>query len=151
MEQKRWRGHALRYGRYSENGAVYVVTGVTHGRVPLFESFTAARILVKEFYRQPDDAETWAYVVMPDHFHWMFQLGSAGLSELVQRVKSCSARHINQLNQSSGPVWQHGFHDQLVRDEDHFLNAARYIVANPLRARLVTRLGDYPLWDAKWL
>jgi len=28
---------------------------------------------------------------------------------------------------------------------------ARYIVANPLRAGLVERLGDYPLWDAVWL
>ena len=28
---------------------------------------------------------------------------------------------------------------------------ARYIVANPLRARMVERLGDYPLWDAVWL
>jgi hypothetical protein len=31
------------------------------------------------------------------------------------------------------------------------LNAARYIVANPLRAGLTRRLGDYPLWDAIWL
>jgi hypothetical protein len=28
---------------------------------------------------------------------------------------------------------------------------ARYVVANPLRAGLVKRLGDYPLWDAIWL
>jgi putative transposase len=28
---------------------------------------------------------------------------------------------------------------------------ARYIVANPLRAGLVERLGDYPHWDAVWL
>jgi len=28
---------------------------------------------------------------------------------------------------------------------------ARYIVANPLRAGLVSRVGDYPLWDACWL
>ena len=29
--------------------------------------------------------------------------------------------------------------------------AARYIVANPLRAGLVKQIGDYPLWDAIWL
>jgi hypothetical protein len=28
---------------------------------------------------------------------------------------------------------------------------ARYIIANPLRAGLVDRIGDYPLWDAMWL
>jgi hypothetical protein len=28
---------------------------------------------------------------------------------------------------------------------------ARYIIANPIRAGLVERAGDYPLWDACWL
>jgi hypothetical protein len=28
---------------------------------------------------------------------------------------------------------------------------ARYVVANPLRAGLVQKLGDYPLWDAIWV
>ncbi len=28
---------------------------------------------------------------------------------------------------------------------------ARYIVANPLRATWVERMGDCPLWDAVWL
>ena len=28
---------------------------------------------------------------------------------------------------------------------------ARYIIANPLRAGLCERIGDYPLWDAAWL
>ncbi|MBB4653636.1 hypothetical protein GGR73_000135 [Xanthomonas sp. F14] len=25
---------------------------------------------------------------------------------------------------------------------------ARYLIANPLRAELVERVGDYPFWDA---
>ncbi|MBB5859537.1 hypothetical protein GGR69_001194 [Xanthomonas arboricola] len=28
---------------------------------------------------------------------------------------------------------------------------ARYLIANPLRAGLVARVGDYPFWDAIWL
>jgi hypothetical protein len=28
---------------------------------------------------------------------------------------------------------------------------ARYIVANPLRAGLVSRVGHYPFWNAVWL
>ena len=31
------------------------------------------------------------------------------------------------------------------------LATARYVVANPLRAGLVTSIGDYPFWDAAWL
>ncbi len=32
-----------------------------------------------------------------------------------------------------------------------WLAIARYIVANPLRAGLVKKLGDYPYWDSIWL
>ena len=31
------------------------------------------------------------------------------------------------------------------------MKLARYVVANPLRAGLVEKLGDYPLWDAVWV
>ena len=29
--------------------------------------------------------------------------------------------------------------------------ASRYVVANPLRAGLVERIGDYPYWNAVWI
>jgi hypothetical protein len=38
-----------------------------------------------------------------------------------------------------------------MRKDQDLQVAARYIVANPLRAGLVKRVGDYPLWDAIWL
>jgi putative transposase len=38
-----------------------------------------------------------------------------------------------------------------LRNEESVIDAARYIIANPLRAGLVKRVGDYPLWDAVWL
>jgi hypothetical protein len=31
------------------------------------------------------------------------------------------------------------------------VDAARYIVANPLRAHLVRHVGEYPLWDCIWI
>ena len=48
-------------------------------------------------------------------------------------------------------MWQEGFHDRALRQEADLRKAARYVVANPLRAGLVTDLGDYPLWDAVWV
>ena len=38
-----------------------------------------------------------------------------------------------------------------LRKEEDILEIARYIVANPLRAGLVKKLNDYPLWDAIWV
>jgi len=73
------------------------------------------------------------------------------LAELMCRLKSRSSRSINRVRGVQDRVWQRGYHDRaLLRDED-IKGAARYIVMNPLRAGLVRRVGDYPLWDAIWI
>jgi hypothetical protein len=38
-----------------------------------------------------------------------------------------------------------------VRSDEDVQAIARYIVANPIRAGLVKRVGDYPFWNAIWL
>ncbi len=41
--------------------------------------------------------------------------------------------------------------DHALRKDEDLVHLARYVVANPVRAGLVERLGDYPLWDAQWV
>ena len=135
----------LRTGRYSQAGGIYLVTTVTANRSAVFSDFFAARTLIRILHHA-SQANTLAYVVMPDHLHWLFQLGdAAGLSACVQRVKSLSAKAIGT------GLWQKGFHDRAIRQEDDLPAVARYIVANPVRAGLVSRTGAYPHWDAIWV
>jgi REP element-mobilizing transposase RayT len=138
----------LRLGRYSEAGRIYLVTTVTAGRKPVFAEFLAARGLIRQMREigEHDLAETLAFVVMPDHLHWLMALGERRtLSSVVGTLKSLSARRVGGL------VWQPGFHDHAVRKEEELRGLARYIVMNPLRAGLVERVGDYSHWDAVWL
>jgi putative transposase len=95
--------------------------------------------------------ETLAWVLMPDHLHWLLVLGAADLGAVVRTLKSRSAIAVNRALGRDGPVWQKGYHDHAVRGEEDLRAVARYVVANPVRARLVERVGDYPLWDAVWL
>jgi REP element-mobilizing transposase RayT len=96
--------------------------------------------------------KTLAFVVMPDHFHWLFQQsGDRPMSVAVNNVKSYSAKTVNRYLQRTGAVWQRGFYDRAIRREDDLVAVARYIVANPLRAGIVSSLGDYPHWDSIWL
>ena len=98
------------------------------------------------------NTDTFAFVVMPDHFHWLITLtGSRPLSVSVNTVKSWSTRRINELAGSTGRLWSPGFFDRAIRKEEDLGAIARYIVANPLRAGLVRSIRDYPHWDAKWL
>jgi putative transposase len=90
---------------------------------------------------------------MPDHLHWLLALGdSVHPSVVVGSMKRHSASRINGLKRLADRcVWQRGFHDHALRSDESVRGAARYIVANPQRAGLVRKLGDYALWDAVWL
>lgn len=93
-----------------------------------------------------------AWVLMPDHAHWLIQLGATdSLHVVVNRLKSASARRANRVLNRSGALWARSFHDRALRAEDDAKASARYIVANPLRAGLASAIGDYPFWDAVWL
>lgn len=93
-----------------------------------------------------------AWVLMPDHTHWLLQLGERdSLRRVVNRLKSASARYVNRVRATSGGVWAKTFHDHGLRREEDLQAVARYIIANPLRAGLVRRIGDYPFWNAVWL
>lgn len=147
-------GGDLRKGRYSETGRIYLVTAVAEARRALFADIALGREVVcsMRHHDLAGDSETLAFVVMPDHFHWLFGLGEdISLDRLVKSVKSFSARRINRHLGGRGRVWQSGFHDHALRRDEDVVHVARYVVANPLRAGLAERLGDYPLWDAAFL
>lgn len=141
----------MRKGRFSENNRIYLVTFVTRDRQRHFERFDCARELVR-LLNTEQRTESLAFVVMPDHVHWLVRLvGGSELAHVVKSIKGRSAYIINRALRRRSPVWQPGFHDHAVRHEEDLVGLARYIVANPLRAGLVAQVGDYPHWDAVWL
>jgi len=148
-------GRDLRKGRVSIPGQIYLVTTVTQKRQTIFTDFHCARIVINsiKYVEQASQVESLCYVIMPDHLHWLFSLNSnRSLQQVVSNIKRRSALRINQYyNQAGTAVWQAGFHDYALRKEEEIKDVARYIVANPLRAGLVDKIGDYPFWDAVWL
>ncbi len=114
----------------------------------MFDDFSAARtmVCVLREHAELGRVETLAYVLMPDHLHWLMCLQHGyQLSSVVRSVKAISSRRLGQ------PVWQKGFYDRAIRDEEDLCDLARYIVANPLRAQLAAHIGEYSHWDAIWL
>lgn len=148
-------GHViLRRGRVSLPHQIYLVTTTTHGRSKFFVNFTAARVAASCFENKTllGDATMLAWVLMPDHVHWLLQLGEHDkLSIIVNRLKSASSRQANQALGRAGRIWSPAYHDHALRAEEDLQATARYIVANPVRAGLVQHVGDYPFWDAIWV
>lgn len=148
-------GHrALRRGRVALPNQIYHLTATTRRRAPFFSDFVVARAAAACFEDSVllGDTRVLAWVLMPDHAHWLLQLGeSADLVMTMNRWKSASARAANLALDRTGPLWAHGFHDRALRREQDVVAVARYIIANPVRAGLAVRVGDYPFWNAVWL
>ncbi|MCP1444172.1 REP element-mobilizing transposase RayT [Pseudomonas sp. GGS8] len=145
--------HRLRTGRYVEPNRVYLLSTNTLDRKPVFADYALGRLVVHQFRQAQNTGlvNSLAWVVMPDHFHWLVELEKCSLSNLMRQTKSLSAREVNLSSNRTGPLWQPGYHDRALRREEDLVKMARYVVANPMQAGLVERLGDYPLWDAVWL
>lgn len=88
---------------------------------------------------------------MPDHWHGLVELREGDISRVVARYKALVSSAVKRSSGRKSPVWQKSFQDRALRKDDDIVAAARYLVANPLRAGLVDRIGNYPYWNAVWL
>ena len=143
-------GHqALRKGRVSLPNHAYLITTTTMNGQRFFDEFNAGCAAARCFHSAAilGDAKMLAWVLMPDHAHWLLQLGEKDeLDIVVNRLKSSSSRRANRVLGR-----QPAYHDHALRVEEDLIAIARYIVANPLRAGLVKRIGEYPFWNAIWV
>jgi REP element-mobilizing transposase RayT len=143
----------LRKNRLSEPGRAYLVTTSCQKRATIFSDFNLGSIVADEIRisDQADRTSTYAYVLMPDHLHWLFQLRPRqSLSSVVRRVKGRSSYRVNRSRDSSGAIWETGFHDRAIRVEESLETLGNYVIQNPVRAGLVAVVDDYPLWDLLW-
>ena len=150
-----WRmsSHRLRLGRHSIIGQVYVLTTTTYQRRRLLESKAAAACVIDQFdyIEQRGLVRSHAWVVMPDHVHWMFELRAAHLPDIARRMKSSSALALNRLAGRRSTVWQPGYFDHAVRAEESMARQALYILGNPVRAGLAGQIGEYPHAWSVWV
>jgi putative transposase len=145
--------HRLRKGRISLPHHIYLITFTTAEQKPIFANFNLASKCCSGIC----DPSLWnsstllCWVLMPDHFHGLVQLGeNENLDITIRRLKA----HLTRILHASFPlekkIWQSGFHDHALRNNDNLINASRYIVMNPVRAGLCHRIGDYSFWNAVW-
>ena len=79
-----------------------------------------------------------AWCVMPNHVHLIIKpIGDYQLSEILQSIKSFSAKEANKHLGRTGAFWQQDSYDHLIRDDDDFWNQFHYIKNNPTKAGLL--------------
>jgi hypothetical protein len=73
---------------------------------------------------------------MPNHYHLVIQTPVPTLSLGMHRLNGMYAARYNATYEHSGHVFQGRFHAELVRSDEHLLEALRYVALNPVRAML---------------
>jgi REP element-mobilizing transposase RayT len=84
-----------------------------------------------------------AYCQMPNHFHLVLETPLTNLSEIMHFLNCVYSLQFNARHGLSGHVLQGRFHSVLLEREAHFLELARYVTLNPVRAGLVQRAEDW--------
>jgi putative transposase len=90
-------------------------------------------------YRRQGHYKLHAFVVMPDHIHLLLTPQGETIERVMGLIKGGSSHRLA----CKGPVWQRGFSDHRIRDQEDFRAKRAYIHQNPVRAHMVDLPENY--------
>lgn len=123
--------------RHEHPGAVYHVTSRGNARGAIFLDSQDETSFFEMFARVVRGTG-WichAYCLMPNHFHLLIETPKPNLARGM-RLNSTFAQRFNRRHARIGHVLQGRYHAVLIEKEPHLLEVGRYVVLNPVRARL---------------
>jgi putative transposase len=89
----------------------------------------------------------YAYVLMGNHYHLLVRTSEANLSAAIQWLGVSYSTWHNVRHRRSGHLFQGRFKSFLIAEDAYLYRLLLYIHRNPLRAKIVERLADYP-WSS---
>lgn len=93
------------------------------------------------------DMEVYAWVLMTNHYHLLLKTNRANLSKGMQWLGATYTRRYNIKYRRRGHLFQGRYKSLLVQDDAYAFRLSCYIHRNPVRAKMVRRLSDYP-WSS---
>ena len=130
-------------------GAVYHVMSRGHERSRIFGSDRDRRRWL-DLLATVADRERWevhAYCLMTNHYHLLIETPEAGLSAGVHDLNARYAQWFNLRSSRTGHLFEGRFRAVLVQKDSHLLELCRYVVLNPVRAKLARGAGEWP-WSS---
>jgi len=87
--------------------------------------------------------ELYGYCLMPNHIHLLIKPLETTISRMMQSLLVSHTQRYHRHYKSGGHVWQGRFKSPVIQGDGHLLRVLRYIEANPVKAGMVDRAGDY--------
>jgi len=90
-----------------------------------------------------------AYCIMPNHVHLVLtpyessDTTDYSLTKIMHNIKRNSANHANKILGRTGAFWQHESYDRFARNEKELERIIKYVLYNPVKAKLVKEQTDW--------
>jgi len=88
-----------------------------------------------------------AYCLMGNHYHLLIETPEGNLSLGMRQLNGVYTQRFNRKHDRVGHVFQGRFKSIIVEKDSYLLELARYIVLNPVRARMVRSAKKWP-WSS---
>jgi len=135
--------------RLEFEGALYHITSRGNARESIFlDNGDRARFL--EILGDVVDRFGWichAYCLMTNHYHLLIETPDADLSRGMHLLNGVYTQWFNHRYDRVGHLFQGRFKAILVEKDTHLLELVRYVVLNPIRAKTVRNVRDWP-WSS---
>jgi REP-associated tyrosine transposase len=89
----------------------------------------------------------YAYCLMDNHYHLLIETPDGNLSRGMRQLNGVYTQCFNRHHKRVGHVFQGRYKAILVQKDAYLLELSRYIVLNPVRARMVRAAKDWP-WSS---
>ena len=160
----------------SPNSPVYYLTSVTNDRLPVFRLDVLKTVACNALAEARTSGKflIFAYVIMPDHFHFITD-GEQKAAKVLQFANGIISRRVIDFLKAHGhdrslkklehqeyrrghkySLWDHHPNIRLLTSENMLMERVHYTHQNPVRANLVQRAEDYRfssvrIWNNKSL
>lgn len=130
-------------------GALYHVTSRGDRREDIYEDDEDRRSFLSVF-ADVCELHNWvchAYCLMSNHYHLLVETPDANLSSGMRQLNGVYTQRYNRRHHKVGHLFQGRYKAILVDKNSYLLELARYIVLNPVRARMVSEPVEWP-WSS---
>ena len=91
--------------------------------------------------------EVHAYCLMGNHYHLLVKTPYANLQRAMRHIGSVYTQRYNRIKKTDGPLFRGRYKAIIVDSDAYLLHLSKYIHTNPVAARRVAELEDYP-WSS---
>ncbi|MTT32358.1 transposase [Terrilactibacillus sp. BCM23-1] len=130
-------------------GAKYHITSRGIRKMPLFydeeDREEYLRLLEETKYRIPFYLH--AYCLMTNHIHLQIETLDHPTGHIIKHLHFKYAKYFNKKYDYTGHVFESRYGAELIDSIDYELDVNKYIHLNPVRAKMVFDLSDYP-WSS---